>query len=193
MAARLALRLRRSRWAPHSIKAVYGGDSNFAGSTSKAVKQVVNKATTTTTLTSSQNPSNFGQSVTFTASVAPQFSGNSHRVSDLLRWHDGPEDCGSERRRGKVHNLDADLGRAHHHGNVQRQHQLYRQFGFADTDGELGNRGLGFGLLRDSSARPIRVKSATSFYAAFRACFASGGDGQPVYPPDHLEGEFLGH
>jgi hypothetical protein len=28
----------------HSITAVYGGDSNFSGSTSKAVKQVVNKA-----------------------------------------------------------------------------------------------------------------------------------------------------
>ena len=59
----------------NSIKAVYGGDSNFAGSTSKAVSQVVDKATTTTTLASSQNPSNFGQSVTFTATVAPQSSG----------------------------------------------------------------------------------------------------------------------
>jgi hypothetical protein len=28
----------------NSIKAVYGGDSNFAGSTSNPVKQVVNKA-----------------------------------------------------------------------------------------------------------------------------------------------------
>jgi len=59
----------------NAIKAVYAGDSNFASSTSKAVSQVVDKATTTTTLASSQNPSNFGQSVTFTATVAPQFSG----------------------------------------------------------------------------------------------------------------------
>jgi Bacterial Ig-like domain (group 3)/Beta-propeller repeat len=43
------------------IKAVYSGDSNFAASTSKAVSQVVGKATTTTTLASSQNPSNFGR------------------------------------------------------------------------------------------------------------------------------------
>jgi hypothetical protein len=48
---------------------VYGGDWNFADSTSKAVSQVVNKATTTTALTSSQNPSKFGQSATFTATV----------------------------------------------------------------------------------------------------------------------------
>jgi len=59
----------------NSITAVYGGDSNFTGSTSKAVKQVVSKAATTTTLASSLNPSNVGQSVTFTASVTSQFGG----------------------------------------------------------------------------------------------------------------------
>jgi hypothetical protein len=59
----------------NSITAVYAGDSNFAASTSKAVSQVVSKATTTNTLNSSENPSHFGQSVTFTATVAPQFSG----------------------------------------------------------------------------------------------------------------------
>jgi hypothetical protein len=58
-----------------SITAVYAGDSNFAASTSKAVSQVVSKATSTTALVSSKNPSNVGQSVTFTATVTPQFSG----------------------------------------------------------------------------------------------------------------------
>jgi poly(hydroxyalkanoate) depolymerase family esterase len=53
-----------------SIHAVYSGDSSFSGSSSLAVKQVVNRAATTTTLASSQNPSNSGQSVTFTAIVA---------------------------------------------------------------------------------------------------------------------------
>ena len=57
------------------IKAVYGGDSNLLGSKSKVVSQVVSKATTTTTLVSSRNPSSFGQAVTFTVTVAPQFSG----------------------------------------------------------------------------------------------------------------------
>jgi Bacterial Ig-like domain (group 3)/Beta-propeller repeat len=68
------------------VKAVYGGDSNLLGSTSKAVGQVVNKATTTTTLASSQNPSNFGQSVTFKASVTPQFSGT---VKGSVTFYDG--------------------------------------------------------------------------------------------------------
>jgi uncharacterized repeat protein (TIGR03803 family) len=45
------------------VKAVYYGDSNFLGSMSKTVKQVVNAAKTTTTLISSQNPSQLGQSV----------------------------------------------------------------------------------------------------------------------------------
>jgi uncharacterized repeat protein (TIGR03803 family) len=59
----------------NSISATYGGDSNFGYSTSNTVKQVVNKATAKTTLVSSLNPSNVGQSVTFTASVTPEFSG----------------------------------------------------------------------------------------------------------------------
>jgi hypothetical protein len=69
-----------------AVTAVYGGDSNFAGSKSKAVSQVVGKATTTTTLASSQNPSNSGQSVTFTASVAPQFGGT---VTGTVTFYDG--------------------------------------------------------------------------------------------------------
>jgi len=58
-----------------SITAVYGGDSDFAGSTSAAVSQTVNKASSSTTLTSSLNPSTSGQSVTLTANVSGQFSG----------------------------------------------------------------------------------------------------------------------
>jgi hypothetical protein len=53
----------------HSITAVYAGDSNFVGSTSAPLIQVVNPANTATTLMSSLNPSNCGQSVTFTAIV----------------------------------------------------------------------------------------------------------------------------
>jgi hypothetical protein len=55
----------------HSITAVYGGDSNDAFSTSPALSQVVNKATTTTSVNSSASPSTFGTSVTFTANVTP--------------------------------------------------------------------------------------------------------------------------
>jgi hypothetical protein len=57
----------------HSITASYGGDQNFLGSTSQALTQTVNQAATiTTTVTSSANPSAYGQNVTFTATVSAQ-------------------------------------------------------------------------------------------------------------------------
>jgi hypothetical protein len=59
----------------HSIAATYSGDANFSGSASAALAQVVNQASTTTSLSSSANPSSYGQSVTFTASVVPSFGG----------------------------------------------------------------------------------------------------------------------
>ena len=57
--------------SPHSITAVYGGDSTFAGSTSSGLTQTVNQASSSTAVTSSNNPSTFGSSVTFTATVTP--------------------------------------------------------------------------------------------------------------------------
>jgi hypothetical protein len=68
------------------MKAAYTGDSKYGASTSGFVKQIVDQATTTTTLLSSENPSNFGQSVTFTASVIPQFGGP---VSGKVSFYDG--------------------------------------------------------------------------------------------------------
>jgi len=58
-----------------SVTAVYNGDATLAGSSSTAVSQAVSKASTTTTLTASPNPSGVGQSVTLTAVVAGQFGG----------------------------------------------------------------------------------------------------------------------
>ena len=54
----------------YTIKAVYTTDGTYRGSTSNLVKQVVDKIPTTTNLVSSQNPINFGQPLTLTATVA---------------------------------------------------------------------------------------------------------------------------
>ncbi|MGD0464871.1 MAG: Ig-like domain repeat protein, partial [Tepidisphaeraceae bacterium] len=54
----------------HSITVVYGGDTNFTTSTSSALTQTVDQDGTTSAVSSSANPSVFGQSVTFTATVA---------------------------------------------------------------------------------------------------------------------------
>jgi hypothetical protein len=54
------------------VRATYLGDgatANFSGSTSNTVSQTVNKFGTTTALTSSLNPSTYGQAVTFTGTV----------------------------------------------------------------------------------------------------------------------------
>jgi hypothetical protein len=58
-----------------SITAAYSGELNFAGSVSKALSETVGKAKSFTKLTSSKNPSVFGESVTFTATVSGQFGG----------------------------------------------------------------------------------------------------------------------
>ena len=57
----------------HTITTTYPGDGNFNGGSGalSGNPQVVKKAPTTTALTTSLNPSRFGQSVIFTATVAP--------------------------------------------------------------------------------------------------------------------------
>ena len=53
----------------HTITAEYSGDANFNSATSASLSQVVNKAGTSLAVTSSNNPSESGESVTFTADV----------------------------------------------------------------------------------------------------------------------------
>jgi hypothetical protein len=52
-----------------SINAVYSGNANYNTSTSAAANQVVNKANTSTTLTTSPNPSLLNEAVTLTVNV----------------------------------------------------------------------------------------------------------------------------
>jgi Bacterial Ig-like domain (group 3) len=58
-----------------TIKASYGGDTNFKTSAGTVV-QTVNQDSTTTSVVSSANPSVYGQSVTFTATVAANAPGS---------------------------------------------------------------------------------------------------------------------
>ena len=53
----------------HSITAVYGGDSNFSGSTSGTLTQTVNTTGVTVTVTSNNNPAVFGSSVALTITL----------------------------------------------------------------------------------------------------------------------------
>jgi len=77
----------------HSITAKYLGDSPFfAGSTSSALTETVNPIPTTTTVSSSNNPSTLGQSVTFTANV--QISA-SNSPTGTVTFYDGATALGA--------------------------------------------------------------------------------------------------
>jgi subtilisin family serine protease len=66
----------------HTITVNYNGNSNYLPSTSNAVVLIVVKASSTTSLTSGVNPSTFGQSVTFTATVLPATATGTVTFSD---------------------------------------------------------------------------------------------------------------
>jgi uncharacterized repeat protein (TIGR02543 family) len=59
----------------HTITAIYNGDTKFNGSTSSKLNLLVIKAITSTTIVSSINPSQYGNSVTFTATISTAATG----------------------------------------------------------------------------------------------------------------------
>jgi hypothetical protein len=76
----------------HAITTSYNGDTNFSGSTSPQWTQTVNPVSTlstTTTLTSSVNPSVYGQSMTFTATVTPKTGGRGTPTGTVTFYYDG--------------------------------------------------------------------------------------------------------
>ena len=80
--------------AGHSLTAVYGGDASYGTSTSSTLTQTVNQASTTTAVVSGTNPSVFGQSVTFTATVAAAAPG-AGAPSGTVTFKDGVTVLGS--------------------------------------------------------------------------------------------------
>lgn len=75
-----------------TITAVYAGSGTDVTSTSAVLTEKVSKATTTTSLTSSLNPSTSGKAVTFTASVVDAHGGT---ISGTVTFKDGTATIGS--------------------------------------------------------------------------------------------------
>jgi uncharacterized repeat protein (TIGR03803 family) len=78
-----------------AVKAAYRGDTYLNASVSnptQVMSQVVDKAASTTALVSSQNPSIYGQSVTFTPTVSPQFSGT---PAGTVEFYNGTKELGT--------------------------------------------------------------------------------------------------
>jgi hypothetical protein len=81
--------------ASHSITAAYNGSSGFNTSTSSALTQTVNKDAATSSVASSLNPSNHGQSVTFTATVVVTAPGTAVPTGSVT-FKDGTKSLGSK-------------------------------------------------------------------------------------------------
>jgi hypothetical protein len=74
---------------PHVVTAQYVGTANYASSTSAAVDQVVNAASTTVSLIASPNPAVVGQTVTFTAVVIVAAPGGGTPTGQVQFFDDG--------------------------------------------------------------------------------------------------------
>ena len=77
-----------------AITAVYSGDSTYASSTSAVLTQTVKQDSTTTKLSSSANPSVYGQVVTFTATVTAASPG-SGTPTGTVTFYDGTTTLGT--------------------------------------------------------------------------------------------------
>ncbi len=73
---------------PHNLEAVYSGDTNFKTSTSPVLELTVHAAPIAVSLRSSDNPSEYGQTVTFTATVPTPATGT-------IQFVDGGVNLGS--------------------------------------------------------------------------------------------------
>lgn len=89
-----------------TITATYGGDANFAASTSPTLRQVVNagiKSATSTTISSSLNPSIQGQPITFTATVTS--SGGTPPNGETVTFYTGINVLGTAPMTGGIASL----------------------------------------------------------------------------------------
>ena len=76
--------------SPHSITAVFGGDANYSGSTSSVDSQVVDTASTTSSVISNSDPSTIGQTVTYTATISVNSPGaGALPNTDTVTFKDG--------------------------------------------------------------------------------------------------------
>lgn len=77
----------------HTITASYNGDSNYTASTSSALTETVNPASSTVTVGANPNPGSFGQAVVLTATVVPSVSGT--LATGTVTFFDGSSSLGT--------------------------------------------------------------------------------------------------
>ena len=120
----------------HSITATYNGATYFKTSAGSLTEVVENSSTTT--LASSLNPSAFGQSVTFTATITHSGTGT---PTGTVTFKNGAVTAGhrdGQRRQSHIIHFNFDRGGVSlHHRRVLRRFTLHRKHvGAADSKGE---------------------------------------------------------
>jgi large repetitive protein len=90
-----ALTLSTLSVAAHSIRAVYGGDSNNGGSSSLAVQETIEQISTTTAVTSSLLNAPAGSSIQLTATITPLSSVPSSPITGTVTFMDGATTLGA--------------------------------------------------------------------------------------------------
>ena len=141
----------------HTITASYGGDNNFNGTSITEVQKVI-AANSNTTVSASLNPSSFGQTVTFTASVTPASPATATPTGTVTFSVNGGTGIpvmlsgGS----GDFHDLDATRGKRHHHGHLRRRWQFQRQRGIDRSNCHGGHQHNDAGVVSQSKhLRPV--------------------------------------
>jgi autotransporter-associated beta strand protein len=98
----------------HTITASYGGDPNFASSTSGSLTQLVNRSNVTMSLSSSVNPSGLNQAVTFTATLAATAPGGGLPTGTITFTIDGTAQTPAAITNGQAAFSSATLGVGNH-------------------------------------------------------------------------------
>jgi hypothetical protein len=129
----------------HSITAAYQGSTNSTASTSAPVSQIVNIATTGTSLASSLNPAGISQTVTFSATVTSQFGG---AAEGAVVFYSGSQTLGTAFLSGNVAALTTSFATA---GTYSIS---------AKYNGDANNAGSTSSVL--SQVITVIIKSATS-------------------------------
>ncbi len=78
----------------HAISGLYSGDANHNGSTSNVLSDTVNKASTTTSVGADVNPSVYGQTVNFTATISVTSPGDGAPTGNV-QFFDGATSLGT--------------------------------------------------------------------------------------------------
>jgi large repetitive protein len=80
---------------PHSIRAVYLGDSNNGGSTSTSVQETITQITTVTSIATTTTPAAAGASIQLTATITPGSSVPSSPITGTVTFMEGATTLGA--------------------------------------------------------------------------------------------------